>query len=605
MNLHYYCIIYPIGKKYDDLGGILLKKRLHKKNSSKKENLNNKRSLSEKIFEKFNLGTRLFILFVSLLILSVVVVGASSYIKAKDMNMKTIENRLIREAELMGYIAENLKFVYVSDEDYFMQQLESSVRSQQEKLKSDGISSDFFYIVDKEITPFKINKSSLPSISDQVINKVTEEKNGLFHEKINGEAYTITFQEMKEIDGTYGLLIPTKSYMNPVNQMAYFTLAVIFISILVTTIVTILFVRTLTKPLNVLRNTMREVREGTLPNSVAIKTNIPEITSLHKSYNAMISHMRGMLHELKETIKELENTGGDLKQSSKEALTSSHQLISAINIVKLGAEQTAISSENSVSSFKAMKHKIEDMMNNMETVFCSSESMNHSANRGEKNISELISTIQVFENDFDQLTHTIKQVKEYSKSITNLVGLVNGIAEQTKLLALNASIEAARAGESGKGFAVVAHEVRNLAEQSTLATKEISHAITNMENITTVASHEFDQMLTKINTNLAMANESKISIGELMQEISGVSGNLQGMQAELEDLKGNLPELEQAADQFASVSQETLASAQEMLATSENQIQQMESTDKIGFKLNNLSQSLSTITERFKVDKNV
>ena len=319
----------------------------------------------------------------------------------------------------------------------------------------------------------------------------------------------------------------------------------------------------------------------------------------------MIGHMRGMLHELKETIKELENTGGDLKQSSKEALTSSHQLISAINIVKLGAEQTATSSENSVNSFKAMKYKIEDMMNNMETVFFSSERHELSANRGEKNISELISTIQVFENDFDQLTHTIKQVKEYSKSITNLVGLVNGIAEQTKLLALNASIEAARAGEAGKGFAVVAHEVRNLAEQSTIATEEISHAITNMESITSVASQEFDQILTKINKNLVMANESKISIGELMQEISRVSGNLKGMQTELEDLKGNLPELEQTADQFASVSQETLASAQEMLSTSENQIQQMESTDQIGFKLNSLSQSLSAITERFKVDKSV
>ena len=130
-----------MGKKYDDLGVILLKKGLRRRNSSKKESLNNKASLSEKIFQKFNLGTRLFILFVSLLILSVVVVGASSYIKAKDMNMESIENRLMREAELMGYIAENLKFVYVSDEDYFMQQLESSVRSQQKKLKSDGISS--------------------------------------------------------------------------------------------------------------------------------------------------------------------------------------------------------------------------------------------------------------------------------------------------------------------------------------------------------------------------------------------------------------------------------------------------------------------------------
>ena len=74
-----------------------------------------------------------------LLVLTGVVVGASSYIKAKDMNMESIENRLVRETELMGYIAENLKFVYVSDKDYFMQQLEANVRSQQKKLKEDGI----------------------------------------------------------------------------------------------------------------------------------------------------------------------------------------------------------------------------------------------------------------------------------------------------------------------------------------------------------------------------------------------------------------------------------------------------------------------------------
>ncbi len=100
-----------------------------------------------------------------------------------------------------------------------------------------------------------------------------------------------------------------------------------------------------------------------------------------------------------------------------------------------------------------------------------------------------------------------------------------------------------------------------------------------------------------------MANESKITFDELMQEIAGVNSNLQGMQGELEDLKGNLPQLEQAAEHFSSVSQETLASAQEMLATSENQIQQMESTDEIGLKLNHLSKSLAAITMRFKVDR--
>ena len=134
-----------MGKKYDESGVILLKIREKRKKISRKKHVNNKNNVYQKVLQKFNLSTRLFLLFVSLLVLSVVVVGVSSYIKAKDMNMETIENRLVRETDLMGYIAANLKFVYVSDVDYFMQQLDSNVRTQKEKLKSDGITSEFFY----------------------------------------------------------------------------------------------------------------------------------------------------------------------------------------------------------------------------------------------------------------------------------------------------------------------------------------------------------------------------------------------------------------------------------------------------------------------------
>ena len=518
------------------------------------------------------------------------------------MTMETIESRLAREAELMQYIAGNLKFVYIGDEDYFMQQLEVSVRSQQKKLEDDGITSEFSYITDKKVIPFKVSKDSLPSISKEIVQNILEAKTGLIHEEINGKDYTISFQEMKEINGIYVLFIPTASYMAPVTQMAYFTGIVMLISLAAAIFITVLFVRTLTKPLNQLRDNMREVREGNLQETAPVKTSIPELISLQKSHHSMISHMREMLVQLKGTTEELENTGVDLKQSSQDALSSSHQLISAINIVKTGAEKTAGGSENSESNVVEMKHKMEIMIKSMDEVYSRSNSMTQSASLGEENLSGFITHFQKFEEDFSQMTRTIKQVRDYSQSITSLVGLVSGIANQTKLLALNASIEAARAGEAGRGFSVVAKEVGALAEKSSSVTDEISQAIINMESITVEAAAEFEQTLVKIHDNFEMANISKTSFDDLMSKIAGVSAHLQGIQGELQDLQNRLPELEHTANHLSSVSQETLASSEEMLSVSKRQIRQMELTDEIGLKLNHLAKSLFSMTEKYKIE---
>ncbi len=551
---------------------------------------------------KATLRTRLLFLFVSLLLLSICSVGISSYFKAKEMTMETIESRLAREAELMQYIAGNLKFVYIGDEDYFMQQLEVSVRSQQKKLEDDGITSEFSYITDKKVIPFKVSKDSLPPISKEIVQNILEAKTGLIHEEINGKDYTISFQEMKEINGIYVLFIPTASYMAPVTQMAYFTGIVMLISLAAAIFITVLFVRTLTKPLNQLRDNMREVREGNLQETAPVKTSIPELISLQKSHHSMISHMREMLVQLKGTTEELENTGVDLKQSSQDALSSSHQLISAINIVKTGAEKTAGGSENSESNVVEMKHKMEIMIKSMDEVYSRSNSMTQSASLGEENLSGFITHFQKFEEDFSQMTRTIKQVRDYSQSITSLVGLVSGIANQTKLLALNASIEAARAGEAGRGFSVVAKEVGALAEKSSSVTDEISQAIINMESITVEAAAEFEQTLVKIHDNFEMATISKTSFDDLMRKIAGVSAYLQGIQGELQDLQNRLPGLEHTANHLSSVSQETLASSEEMLSVSKRQIRQMELTDEIGLKLNHLAKSLFSMTEKYKIE---
>lgn len=552
---------------------------------------------------KINLGTRLFILFITLMLASITAVGLVSYIKSKEMTIDSIENRLVREVELMGYIAEPLKFTYISDEAYFMQQLEVNIRAQRDTLKEDGILPEFFYISNNEIQPFKVSEDNLPSMTDNMVETLVGGKKGILKETIDGVEYTITYKEMKELDGIYGLILPTSSYLSPVHDMGFFTLMVILGSVVLFTCITIIFVRTLTKPLSVLREAMREGREGNLRPAKNIKTSIPEIVSLTKSYNSMIYNMTQVLKEIKQTTKELEETGNHLGLSSEDSMVSTHQLISSINLVKEGAVQTASSSETSVQSIKEMKDIMEEMQNNMSRVFSSSNRMDESAEIGKKHMNTLITTIIQFEKDFEELSNTVKNVKDYSVSITGLVVLIKGIAEQTKLLALNATIEAARAGDAGKGFAVVANEVRNLAEQSTSAAEEITSSIGRMEDVTANAANEFENMHDKIKDNLHTANLSKVTFDELMSEMEEVSENLTVINGDLKGWQEFLPNLESATDSLLSVSQETSASSEEMLSASENQVMQMEYTNEIGKKLNAHSKSLSVIAARFEIGK--
>lgn len=554
------------------------------------------------LLSKISLQTRLLILVLSLLIASIVAVGCTSYVKSKAATMDMVEDRLQREVNTTGEIAGNLMIAYLGEEEEFLKRFDKVVLTNQaSELIQDGLSADFFLIKENKAYPFSVSENSKIAFTENLISDIMEKDNGIFHKKINGIDYTLSFKQVQELKGQFLIAVQTESYMNTTKELASFYVWMVLLSSLLTTAVLIVVIRSLTKPLAVLRNTMKEVREGDLTKNIHVETSMPEINSLMKSFNQMMTQMQKMVGNIDKTTGDLSVTGEQLREATDDAIVHNCQLVEAIKIVRAGAVQTASSSDHSIHAFGQMRDELRGIFQDMEFLFSSAADMNMSAGLGEKNVSKMIQAMNSFEQEFEKMTNTIRSVKEHSLSIANVVVIIKAIAEQTKLLALNAAIEAARAGEAGNGFAVVAGEVKKLAEQSTKATEDITISILSMENISSKASKEFEYMLANIHSHLDVAAQSRVSFDELMSEIDRINRRLSGMKKQIQHLNASLPIMERSAESFASVSQETLASAEQMLAASEEQIAQMNRTHQIGQKITDLSRNLSSAAKEYKV----
>ncbi|SEQ11372.1 methyl-accepting chemotaxis protein [Ectothiorhodospira magna] len=170
---------------------------------------------------------------------------------------------------------------------------------------------------------------------------------------------------------------------------------------------------------------------------------------------------------------------------------------------------------------------------------------------------------------------TMAEISESSKKISDIIGVIDGIAFQTNILALNAAVEAARAGEQGRGFAVVATEVRNLAQRSANAAKEIKALITDS--------------VQKVDSGTAQVNEAGERMTEIVNSIKRVTDIMAEISAASEEQSAGIEQINQAVTQMDDVTQQNAALVEEAAAAAES--------------LEEQAQSLARVVQVFKVDQ--
>lgn len=400
------------------------------------------------------------------------------------------------------------------------------------------------------------------------------------------ERMLVSYKHIPGTDWTVFGVMPYGYYFGSLSAMQTFLAAVILITIAVSSLLNILFISVLIKPLKNVKKSITTIASGNADLTQRIEeSSNDEIGDVVRGFNAFVEKLQNIVTNLQNSKGGLQTVDSELQASTKDAEDSIAQIISNIE----GVNGQILSQADSVTETAAAVGKISANIESLEKLIESqSASVSQASSAVEQmigNINSVNSSVGKMISSFTHLTDnsnsgTVTQnkanekimlIEEQSKMLQDANIAIASIAEQTNLLAMNAAIEAAHAGEAGKGFAVVADEIRKLSETSSEQSKTIGDELQKI--------HETIQEV------VAVSNETNIAFSAISQSIDETSHIIGQIKTAMEEQQAGSRQITDALQSMNSSTSKVKSASLEM--TEDNR--------QILLEIQNLQQATDTI----------
>lgn len=313
----------------------------------------------------------------------------------------------------------------------------------------------------------------------------------------------------------------------------------------------------------------------------------------------MQNNLKGIIRKLADSSDVIRKQSTILTKSSYEISKGSKQISATMQELSHGAESQANSSLELAELMGEFSKKIELSSKNGDEISTKTKQVLELTTKGNELMTLYVKDINIIHGIFKDSVVNVQNLDAQAKQITGIIKVIQDIAEQTNLLALNAAIEAARAGEHGKGFAVVADEVRKLSNQVKHSINDITKIANSIQQGSKQVAVSLHEGYEKVASGAKQIDTTGKTFEEITHSITYMVERINDISTSLSQINLDSTTIRSIIENIASFSEESAAGIAETSASSQQTSSSMEQISNNAKTLENLSKDLNDLVHKF------